>query len=99
MSNFREVVGFRPFLGVRKNFKLLEHEHILYHFEAGDLEIQIYNLFREKFKFRGFTKALRISRNTLLLLSSRNLNISRNKLFIWNLQITRFKMIYDMFVF
>ena len=22
-----------------KNFKLLEHEHIIYHFEAGDLEI------------------------------------------------------------
>ena len=28
-----------------------------------------------------------------------NLNFSRNKLYIWNLQITRFKMIYDMFVF
>ena len=24
---------------VRKNFKLLEHKHIIYHFEAGDLEI------------------------------------------------------------
>ena len=23
----------------RKNFKLLEHKHIIYHFEAGDLEI------------------------------------------------------------
>ena len=44
-------------------------------------------------------KHLRISRNTLLVLSSQNLNISRNKLYIWNLQITRFKMIYDMFVF
>ena len=40
MSNFREVVGFfRPFLEVRKNFKLLEHKYIIYHFEAGDLEI------------------------------------------------------------
>ena len=36
MSNFREVVGFRPFLEVRKNFKLLEHKYIIYHFEAGD---------------------------------------------------------------
>ena len=35
----------------------------------------------------------RILRNTLLLLSSQNLNISRNKLYIWNLQITCFKMI------
>ena len=43
---------------VRKNFRLLEHEHIICHFEEGDLEIpNIYNLFREKFKFRGFTKA------------------------------------------
>ena len=38
MSNFREVVRFYAILEVRKNFKLLEHEHI-YHFEAGDLEI------------------------------------------------------------
>ena len=38
---------------VRKNFKLLEHKHIIYHFEAGDLAIpNIYNLFREIFKFR-----------------------------------------------
>ena len=30
MSNFREI---------RKNFELLEYEHIIYHFEARDLEI------------------------------------------------------------
>ena len=23
----------------KKNFKVLEHKHIIYHFEAGDLEI------------------------------------------------------------
>ena len=28
----------------------------------------------------------------------RNLNFSRNKLYIWNLQITCFKMIYNMFI-
>ena len=55
MSNFREVVKFRPFLEVKKKFKVLEHKHIIYRFEAGDLEIP--NLFREKFSFRGFTKA------------------------------------------
>ena len=37
---------------VRKNFKLLEHKHIIYHFEARDLRFQIYNLFREIFKVR-----------------------------------------------
>ena len=40
MRNFSEVVGFWPFLEVRKNFKLLEHKHIIYHFEAGDLEME-----------------------------------------------------------
>ena len=39
MSNFHEVVEFRPFLEARKNFKVLEHKHIIYRFEAGDLEI------------------------------------------------------------
>ena len=39
MSNFRELVDSRPFLEVRKNFKLSEHEHITHHFEVGDLEI------------------------------------------------------------
>ena len=32
-------------------------------------------------------------------LKPRNLNFLRNKLYIWNFQTTRFKMIYDMFVF
>ena len=26
-------------MGVRKNFKLLKYEHIIYHFKARDLEI------------------------------------------------------------
>ena len=37
ISRFYEQ--FSPFLEVRKNFKLLEHKHIIYHFEAGNLEI------------------------------------------------------------
>ena len=57
MSNFCEVVG-RPFLEVRKSFKLLEHKHIIYHFEAGDLEMPNIEFVREKFKFRGFMKAI-----------------------------------------
>ena len=36
--NRRNVGHFRK---VRKNFKLLEYEHIIYHFEARDLEIPI----------------------------------------------------------
>ena len=42
-----------------KKIRLLEYKHIMYHFEVRDLEIpNIYNLFHEKFKFCGFTKAL-----------------------------------------
>ena len=37
---------------VRKNFKLLEHKLIKYHFEADDLEIPNIYFFREIFKFR-----------------------------------------------
>ena len=36
---FAKLSDFRPFLEVRKNFKLLEHKHSIYHFKAGDLEI------------------------------------------------------------
>ena len=66
-------------------------------FENGSHFICSFNL--NSLETAVFRKHLRISRNTLLLLSSRNLNISRNKLYIWNLQITCFKMMYNMFVF
>ena len=35
----RSSLNLVHFLEVRKNFKLLEHKHIIYHFGAGDLEI------------------------------------------------------------
>ena len=37
MSNFREINGSR--MAVRKKFKLLIYEHIIYSFEARNLEI------------------------------------------------------------
>ena len=37
---------------VRKNFKLLEHKHIIYHLKQVIWRFQIYNLIREKFKLR-----------------------------------------------
>ena len=51
MSDVAKWSKFRPFLEVRKNFKLLEHKNIIYHFKARDLRIPLYNLFREIFKF------------------------------------------------
>ena len=50
-------------------------KHVIWRF-------QIYNLFREISKFRGFTKAFTNFAKYIMLLSSRNLNISRNKLYI-----------------
>ena len=55
--------------------------------------------FTKNSNFAVLQKHLRISQNILLFLSSQNLNILGDKLYIWNFQITRFKMIYDMFVF
>ena len=34
----------------QKNFKLLEHEHFIYHFEAGDLKIPNIIIYKELFK-------------------------------------------------
>ena len=48
MSNFREVVEFRSFLEIRKNFKLLEHKDIIYHFEA--VEFRSFLEIRNNFK-------------------------------------------------
>ena len=60
---------------------------------------QKYNLFREIFNFRE-DKSNNVFREIRKCFHKpRNLNFSRNKLYIWNLQITRFKMMYNMFVF
>ena len=39
MSNFREMTPQRLRNGSRQNLKLLKYEHIIYSFEARDLEI------------------------------------------------------------
>ena len=88
---FAKWSKFRPFLEVRKNFKLLEHKNITNHFKARDLEIPPYNLFGEIFKF--WTK-LFPNFAKFIIVYIINFNISRNKLYNWNLQITRFKMIH-----
>ena len=67
-------------------------KHVIWRF-------QIYNLFREIFKFREDKAIMYFAEFVNAFVKPRNLNFSRNKLYIWNLQITRFKMIYNMFVF
>ena len=67
-------------------------KHVIWRF-------QIYNLFREIFKFCEDKAIMYFAKFVNAFVKPRNLNFSRNKLYIWNLQITRFKMIYNMFLF
>ena len=61
---------------------------------------QIYNLFCEKFKFRGFTKAFKnFEKYIIAFIFAKFKYFGKQIIYIWDLQITRFKMIYDMFVF
>ena len=86
--------------GSTKKFRTLRRQtHHISFWSGWSGDSKYIICFAKKSNFAVLRKHLRISRNTLLLLSSLNLNISRNKLYIWNLQITCFKMMYDMFVF
>ena len=38
--HWKELSKFRPFSGLRKNIKLKEHKHVVYHFDARDLNIK-----------------------------------------------------------
>ena len=91
MSNFREVVGLWAIFGSSKKIQTPRTRtyHIsLWSWWSGDSKYII--CFAKNSNFAVLRKHLRISRNTLLLSSSRNLNISRNKLYIWNDEIKIF---------
>ena len=60
---------------------------------------QIYNLFRDIFTFCEGKSNNEFREILKCFCKTAKLEFSRNKLYIWNLQITRFKMICDMFVF
>ena len=73
----------------------------IYNFEARDLEIpNIYNLFREIFKFRE-DKSNNVVREIRKCFrkTAKFEFFAKQIIYISNLQITRFKMIYNMFVF
>ena len=74
------------------NISYIILKHVIWRF-------QIYNLFREIVKFREDKAIMYFAKFLNAFVKPRNLNFSRNKLYIWHLQITRFKMIYNMFVF
>ena len=94
--NRRNLGHFRKFekISNSQNMNILYMilKHVIWRF-------QIYNLFREIFKFREDKAIMYFTKFVNAFVKPRNLNFSRKKLYIWNLQITRFKMIYNMFVF
>ena len=95
--NRRNLGHFRKFEKISNsqnmNILYIILKHVIWRF-------QIYNLFRKIFKFReDKSNKMYFAKFVNAFVKPRNLNFSRNKLYIWNLQITRFKMIYNMFVF
>ena len=96
LRNRRNLGHFRKFEKISNsqnmNILYIILKHVIWRF-------QIYNLFREIFKFREIKAIMYFAKFVNAVVKPRNLNFSRNKLYIWNLQITRFKMIYNMFVF
>ena len=65
-----------------------------------NLEIPLTDkFFSEIFKFRENTSKTNFAKFLKVFMKSRNLDISRKELHIRNLQITCFKMTYNMFIF
>ena len=84
---------------VRKNFKLLEQNISYIILKRVIWRFQIYNFFAKYLNFAKIKAIMYFAKFLNAFVKPRNLNFSRNDLYIWTLQITRFKMIYDMFVF
>ena len=94
--NRRNLGHFRKFEKISNsqnmNILYIILKHVIWRF-------QIYNLFREILNFAKIKAIMYFAKFVNAFEKPRNLNFSRNKLYIWNLQITRFKMIHNMFVF
>ena len=94
--NRRNLGNFQKFEKISNsqnmNILYIILKHVIWRF-------QIYNFFREIFKDKKIKAIMYFAKFVNAFVKPRNLNFSRNKLYIWNLQITCFKMIYNMFVF
>ena len=100
VGGFSEVVGFWAVFGGSRGFRTLEARACCVSFWggwSGDSGCMV--CFAKNSNFAVLRKHLRISRNTLLLLFSRSLGISRNGLYVWGLRIACFKMMHDVFGF
>ena len=85
MSNFREMTPQWLQYGCPKNLKLLKYEYIIYILYIALKQIiwrfRICNYICEMFKFLDFMNTLRNFAESVLLVFSRNLHISRNNLY------------------
>ena len=96
MSNFCELVGIWAIFGSSKNCKLLERKHIMYHFEASDSEIPNIICFPKHLNFTKIKAIMYFTKFLNAFVKLRNFNFSQNKLYIWDLQIICFKMIWTL---
>ena len=94
--NRRNLGHFRKFEKISNsqnmNILYIILKHVIWRF-------QIYICFTKYLDFAKIKAIMYFAKFVNAFVKPRNLNFSRNKLYIWNLQITRFKMIYNMFVF
>ena len=81
---FRKTAKFEFFAKqIQKNFKLLEHKHIIYHYEAGDQEIpNLIICFSKYLNFAKIKPVVYFAKFLNAFVKPRNLNFSRNKLYI-----------------
>ena len=94
--NRRNLGHFRKFEKISNsqnmNILYIILKHVIWRF-------QIYNCFAKYLNFAKIKAIMYFAKFVNAFVKPRNLNFSRNKLYIWNLQITPFKMLYNMFVF
>ena len=97
--NRRNLGHFRKFEKISNsqnmNILYIILKHVIWRF-------QIYKYIICFAKYLNFAKIKAImyfAKFVNAFVKPRNLNFSRNKSYIWNLQITRFKMIYNMFMY
>ena len=93
MSDFREIVKFKPFLSSKKIQTL---KIWTYHFEARDLENQ---MFREKFKYRENISNKRFRKIHKSFLKIAKFEYFAKQIIYYIFKIMCFKMMYRMSMF
>ena len=86
-------------MGIRKNFKLLKYEHIIYSFEARNLEILNMGLLSRSILILRFYEHFKKFREICFARIFVKFKYLVKKFILRDLQITCFKMICNTFIF